>query len=140
LVQTFLIHKVPQVLDSVSVTYPFDGVYSIYAVVEDLCGQVDTVEAELPYFCTGRDQRWFPTAFTPNGDGKNDRYCLSSSYGGALRFAVYNRWGGLEYEGPGDSCWEPPLGTQGAFVLRVIYPEIEGYAPREEILPILALP
>ena len=140
LVQTFLIHEVPQALDSVSVTYPFDGVYSIYAVVEDLCGQVDTVEAQLPYFCTGRDQRWFPTAFTPNGDGKNDRYCLSSSYGAALRFAVYNRWGGLEYEGPGDSCWEPPLGTQGAFVLRVIYPEIEGYAPREEILPILALP
>ena len=139
-VQSFLINEIPQFSDSTSISFPFDGVYHIMALVEDLCGNLDTVEAELPYFCTGRDQRWFPNAFSPNGDGDNDVYCLSSSYGTALHYQIFNRWGGLEFEGSGTDCWAPPWGTQGTFVLKATFPAIDGYAPREEILPILALP
>ena len=140
IVQTFLVNDVPQATDSIELSFPFDGVYSLFAVVEDLCGQIDTVEACLPYFCTGADQRWFPNAFTPNGDGNNDTYCLSSSYGDALLYQVFNRWGKLLFEGKGTECWSPAEGTQGSFVLRAVFPAIEGVAPREEILPILALP
>jgi len=129
-----------QSVDSVLVSFDFDGVYLLEAVIEDLCGQTDTIYAQLPYFCTGRDLRWVPNAFTPNGDGDNDAFCLNTSYGDALRYAIYNRWGGLEFEGQGTDCWEPPLGTQGSFVLMLLFPELEGYAPRQEFLPILALP
>ena len=129
-----------QSVDSILVSFDFDGVYLLEAVIEDLCGQTDTIYAQLPYFCTGRDLRWVPNAFTPNGDGDNDAFCLNTSYGDALRYAIYNRWGGLEFEGQGTDCWEPPLGTQGSFVLMLLFPELEGYAPRQEFLPILALP
>ncbi|NDD46977.1 MAG: hypothetical protein EBZ31_01285, partial [Flavobacteriia bacterium] len=97
-----------QSVDSVLVSFDFDGVYLLEAVIEDLCGQTDTIYAQLPYFCTGRDLRWVPNAFTPNGDGDNDAFCLNTSYGDALRYAIYNRWGGLEFEGQGTDCWEPP--------------------------------
>lgn len=41
----------------------------------------------------------FPNVFTPNTDGKNDRF-LPISYKdiGFVELAVYNRWGGLVYE------------------------------------------
>ncbi len=139
-VSEFRVDGRSQSADSVLVSFDFDGVYLLEAVIEDLCGQTDTIYAQLPYFCTGRDLRWVPNAFTPNGDGDNDAFCLNTSYGDALRFAIYNRWGGLEFEGQGTDCWEPPQGTQGSFVLMLLFPEVEGYAPRQEFLPILALP
>jgi hypothetical protein len=136
----FRVNGVSMLLDSVPVSFAFDGVYALEAIVEDLCGQIDSIQTQLPYFCTGRDLRWVPNAFTPNGDGDNDAFCLQSSYGDALRYAIYNRWGGLEFEGRGTECWTPPWGTQGSFVLLLLFPEVEGYAPRQEFLPILALP
>jgi gliding motility-associated-like protein len=44
-----------------------------------------------------------PTAFTPNGDGKNDRFfpVLSpNSTSKVTSFRVYNRWGQLLYDNP----------------------------------------
>jgi len=42
-----------------------------------------------------------PTAFSPNGDGTNDRYALGLGRNvRALKtFQVFNRWGNLMYEG-----------------------------------------
>lgn len=41
-----------------------------------------------------------PTAFTPNGDGKNDRiYVDGWGIKDLLEFKIYNRWGQLVYEG-----------------------------------------
>ena len=52
-----------------------------------------TVDERLPVFA--------PTAFSPNGDGMNDRYVLG--LGRRVRslktFQVFNRWGSLMYEG-----------------------------------------
>lgn len=43
---------------------------------------------------------WFPNAFTPDGDGKND-YFKSSDFrnAGSLKMTIYNRFGELIYEG-----------------------------------------
>jgi gliding motility-associated-like protein len=64
------------------------------------------LSAESPYGCTSADSMmvkvvtgiYVPTAFTPNGDGKNDRWevpYLDPSFGGTVN--VFNRWGQLVY-------------------------------------------
>lgn len=65
-----------------------------------------TLSAESPYGCAAADSMkvkvvtgiYVPTAFTPNGDGKNDRWeipYLDPSFGGTVN--VFNRWGQLVY-------------------------------------------
>ncbi|HUS01942.1 MAG TPA: gliding motility-associated C-terminal domain-containing protein [Chitinophagaceae bacterium] len=42
---------------------------------------------------------YLPTAFTPNGDGKNDRFMVIAADGYKLiQFQVYNRWGAVVYD------------------------------------------
>ena len=52
-----------------------------------------TVDERLPVFA--------PTAFSPNGDGTNDRYELGLGRGARLlrTFRVFNRWGNLIHDG-----------------------------------------
>jgi gliding motility-associated-like protein/uncharacterized repeat protein (TIGR01451 family) len=47
----------------------------------------------------GEDDIWVPTAITPNGDGKNDRFVILglNRYTGS-GIAVYNRWGSMVYQ------------------------------------------
>lgn len=43
---------------------------------------------------------YFPTAFTPNGDGKNDYFKVIAADGYKLiKFQVYNRWGRVVFDG-----------------------------------------
>lgn len=45
------------------------------------------------------DELFFPTAFSPNGDGNNDQFHELQQVGiASLYYAVYNRWGQLVYE------------------------------------------
>jgi gliding motility-associated-like protein len=78
---------------------------------------VPNVPADITYFvrfrlgtCTSPavpvkisvvDKSFFtiPSAFTPNGDGKNDRLSVKAiGYASLTYFRVYNRWGQLVYE------------------------------------------
>ncbi len=43
-------------------------------------------------------QVYAPNVFTPNGDGINDTFYLSSAVPGSLRLYIYNRWGNLVFE------------------------------------------
>jgi gliding motility-associated-like protein len=43
-------------------------------------------------------QVYVPTAFTPNGDGKNDLFILHSSGFNLIYFRVFNRWGDMVFE------------------------------------------
>ncbi len=55
-----------------------------------------------------------PTAFTPNGDGKNDHfYPVLNGPGSSARvlaFRVYNRWGQLVYDNPASPGWDGTFG------------------------------
>ncbi|GAB4093538.1 T9SS type B sorting domain-containing protein [Flaviaesturariibacter terrae] len=53
---------------------------------------------------------WVPTAFTPNGDGRNDRLRVHASRVTALLFVIYNRWGE-----PVFSTTNASLGWDGTF-------------------------
>ena len=52
---------------------------------------------------TGKDDCkepfYFPTGFTPNGDGLNDVFSFSKEYFEGFELYIYNRWGELIYKG-----------------------------------------
>ena len=54
----------------------------------------------------------FPNAFTPNGDGQNDQFCIVNTIGleNIESMEIYNRWGEKVFKGSGrNTCWD---GTQ----------------------------
>lgn len=60
------------------------------------CTRVDTID--LPSACPV----YAPSAFSPNGDGRNDRFELFSGLPFFVaRYQIFDRWGGLVYEAVG---------------------------------------
>lgn len=52
-------------------------------------------------------QNWFPTAFSPNGDGVNEVFrAVFYEQPERLDWKVFNRWGNLVYEGTAASGWD----------------------------------
>ena len=82
-------------LDNSGTTFTplFPGLYEIQII--DQCGESGTVFIEA-IAC----ETVFPNVFSPNDDSKNDAYVIPGLQGfpGSDLF-VYNRWGGLIYEG-----------------------------------------
>jgi gliding motility-associated-like protein len=99
-------------------TYDDTGTYTIQLVVTDIAGCVDTVTQTvivLPdmYF-------YFPSAFTPNNDGKNDVF---TGYGLGIEkyeLLIFNRWGELLFKSEDMSKgWDGKL--QGKLVQEDVY-------------------
>lgn len=81
-------------LQNPTYNYSGSGVYSIYLVVTDTNGCVDTAFREVTIFLPPH----VPSGFSPNGSGAND---LLFVYGGPfdnLDFKVYNNWGELVFQ------------------------------------------
>ncbi len=70
---------------------------------------------------------FIPNAFTPNGDGKNDRFIVSlSSAFKDVTLRVFNRWGSIVYEGKGNSItWDGSFRSiqqpAGIYVYNLMY-------------------
>lgn len=67
----------------------------VFVIDEDGCTYEDRTFIDVAY----EKSIYVPTAFSPNGDGVNDVFYVSSSIPGAMNIYVYNRWGNLVYEG-----------------------------------------
>ncbi|MFB6257649.1 MAG: gliding motility-associated C-terminal domain-containing protein, partial [Flavobacteriales bacterium] len=79
-----------------SVTYEVDsaGTYTVYA--SNRCGSgSDTVDVRTED-CSCQFK--LPNVFTPNGDGKNDRFAVRSEHCGVKNLRIYNRWGQMLYQ------------------------------------------
>jgi gliding motility-associated-like protein len=66
---------------------------------EDSCTASDTVRVEV----RNEESSFLPTAFSPNGDGLNDRFefdILGATYADVK---IYDRWGNLIFENPKQS-------------------------------------
>jgi len=78
--------------DNFIVTKP--GIYSV-AVSSNTCG---SSEAEIEIFNKNCNE-YFPSAFTPNGDGKNDYFrILNASNLTNYSLTIYNRWGEIVFQ------------------------------------------
>lgn len=76
------------------------GTYSLNVVDFNGCRSFDdfhlsTVDCEVI----------IPNVFTPNGDGRNDRWVISVEQAGFFRSSVYNRWGELVFESDRVGHW-----------------------------------
>lgn len=72
-------------------TYKIDQAGTIWASVTNVCGVASDTLTIRYKFC----DIWIPTAFSPNGDGRNDLIRVKGSLGSYsdYHFAVFNRWG-----------------------------------------------
>lgn len=65
---------------------------------------------------------YIPTAFTPNDDGRNDLFEIYGSDIETLTLRVFNRWGGLIYEGMGSNAyWDGNFNSESAAAGVYIY-------------------
>ena len=78
-----------------------------------------------------RDSLLVPTAFTPNGDGRNDVFRVANlSFQKLIEFRVFNRWGQEVYSttdnnGGWDGTWKGVAQDMGiyTYIIRVAFPD-----------------
>lgn len=82
-------------------------VYSVKATATNGCSVDGSIEVKVTKGDPGKGYL-VPTAFTPNGDGKND--CFSVRHWGVVqnfKMTVYNRWGEIVFQSTDVSrCWD----------------------------------
>ncbi len=68
------------------------GLYTVTVSGENFCTATAEGRVEMDFSCSGI---YFPSAFTPNGDGRNDRFGPAGGLGliSNYRLSIYNRWG-----------------------------------------------
>lgn len=81
--------------------------YTVQATSADGC----TLSASVCIHCTeincGAPDFVIPNAFTPNGDGRNDRLCFNAELLTEFHIALFNRWGQCVYESSdATQCWD----------------------------------
>lgn len=78
-----------------SQTFKADTSVVVIAVCKSIDGCIDTVRAKINV--TPLTDVFIPSAFTPNGDGKNDIFRVIAHAVKSAEFRVYNRWGQLVF-------------------------------------------
>ncbi|MCW3127125.1 MAG: hypothetical protein JWO03_2783 [Bacteroidetes bacterium] len=83
---------------------------TFYLAAKDNASQCADTSAVIVYIINHSGFR-MATAFTPNGDGKNDLMFPVTSLGTTVKaFRVYNRWGQLVYDNPNAPGWNGSFG------------------------------
>jgi gliding motility-associated-like protein len=85
------------------------------------CEHVDTVYVELLEPCDEQNI-FIPSAFSPNGDGLNDLFRITSDIVESLTLSVYDRWGEKVFE-----SHDPGNGWDGTFNGRNLGNDVFGY-------------
>ncbi|MCH1437979.1 MAG: gliding motility-associated C-terminal domain-containing protein [Flavobacteriales bacterium] len=61
-------------------------------------------------------KKYFPNAFTPDGDGVNDHYSYSGLFGKAIEVNIYDRWGSLVFTSNDiDFVWDGTYNNSGKY-------------------------
>ena len=91
---------------TISHIYNVSGKYIVRLIATNNYGCADTIPHELSAIIVPLVD--VPNAFTPNGDGINDRVRLRGYGIGNMIFRIYNRWGVLMYESNSnkDTGWD----------------------------------
>lgn len=114
----------PDIADPVALFHsaPAENNYRYKVVVYNEAGCADSAYIFVRIFSTYPDI-FVPSAFTPNGDGRNDVFePVSAGMSGIHLFQVYNRWGQLLYTSSGklkprwDGTFQRKLQDSGTFI------------------------
>ncbi|MBZ0099262.1 MAG: gliding motility-associated C-terminal domain-containing protein, partial [Taibaiella sp.] len=119
-------------LNNPNISYPVarpteDTKYIVGGLAANGCRAFDT----LHVIVDKRDNLYVPTAFSPNGDGKNDVFRITNlSFQRIMEFRVFNRWGQEifstnDHRTGWDGTWEGVPQEMGVYnyLIRVAYPD-----------------
>ncbi len=76
--------------------YDTAGWYNVYLYIENEIGCSDSITKRI--YINPETYYYIPNAFTPNGDGMNDYFSVSTIGAVKFEFLIFNRWGELIYE------------------------------------------
>ena len=76
---------------------PFTTTFSVTVMNADSCTASDTVTVIVT---NAQPPAFFPTAFTPNGDGLNDRFTFAILGASKIEVSIFDRWGERVYYDP----------------------------------------
>lgn len=77
--------------------------YTVHGIDDKGCGNTDEIRVLVDY----SHNLFIPTAFSPNGDGRNDLFRIANfGYQQVSEFRVYNRWGQEVYSANDNSGWD----------------------------------
>lgn len=94
-------------------------VYQVQVLSENGCRS----QAVFNVFVVKKNQVYAPTAFSPNGDSKNDRFYLSGKKNlKILQFRVFDRWGNLVYEASNGTLNDEAMGWDGTYGGKIVPP------------------
>ncbi len=101
--------------------------YVVGGIASNGCRSFDTLHVSVDY----RDNLFVPSAFSPNGDGKNDQFKVANlTFQRIVEFRVFNRWGQEIFSGAGknvywDGTWEGEDQDIGnySYLIRVGFPD-----------------
>ncbi len=97
-------------------------VYRLTATDLDGCIAVDTIIIWVQNPLCGEPYIFVPNAFTPDGDGLNDRVFVRGSEITDIEFAIYDRWGELVFQTSSQNT-----GWDGTFKGKNLPPDVYGY-------------
>lgn len=82
-------------------------VHYVVSAHNGTCSRNDTVTIHCTDVICGAPEFTIPNAFTPNGDGVNDRLCFNTEILSEFHIALFNRWGQCVYESnDAAQCWD----------------------------------
>ncbi|RYE26006.1 MAG: gliding motility-associated C-terminal domain-containing protein [Sphingobacteriales bacterium] len=77
--------------------------YILAGIGSNGCKAYDTLNISID----NRDNLFVPSAFSPNGDGKNDLFRISNlTFQRVMEFRVFNRWGQEVFNNASNSGWD----------------------------------
>jgi gliding motility-associated-like protein len=100
--------------------------YYVYGIDENGCGNVDSIWVDIDY----SGNLFVPSAFTPNGDGKNDVFRIAGfTFQNVQEFRVLNRWGQEIFAAGDNRGWDGTFKGKEQdpgvyfYLIRVTYPD-----------------
>ena len=116
--------------DSPVASPPYSIRYEV--TVRDSNGCV--AEDDIMIFVNRKRNVYIPSAFSPNGDGKNDRFYIfgDETVVQIRSFQIFNRWGEPVYEIYGFPPNDPAFGWDGAFRGEPMNPAVFAYVAEVE--------
>ncbi|HLV42083.1 MAG TPA: gliding motility-associated C-terminal domain-containing protein, partial [Brumimicrobium sp.] len=78
--------------------------YYVEVTTPDNCSGIDSTLIIVNDVCS---DIYIPNIFSPNGDGKNDEYCIYGECISTFSLQIFNRWGELVYISDNEeNCWD----------------------------------
>lgn len=106
---------------SSSIAITSGGIYSV--IKEYANGCTRSAQAEIKEIC--EPMVFVPKAFTPNGDGINDRLMVEFSGIESYSIKIFNRWGGLVFESE-NKAWDGSHAPEGMYIHQTAFSFVDG--------------